>query len=174
MDVRFGLWRKLSAEELMLLNCGVGEDSSESLGLQGSNQFILKQRVRWPGLWNQPHYSTLCHYYRVVQSLSQVRLFATPWAEAWQAFLSITNSRTYSNSCPLSWWCQSTISSSAVPFSSCLQSFPAWGSFPVSQFFSSGGQSIRVSASAVVLPYSRLISFRMDCLHQAKRLLLLC
>jgi len=58
----------------------------------------------------------------------------------------------YSNSCPLSQWCQPTISFSAVPFSSCLQSVPAWGSFPMSQFFSSGGQNIGVSASAVVLP----------------------
>ena len=57
-----------------------------------------------------------------------------------------------SNSCPLSWWGHSTISSSVVPFSSCLQSFPALGSFPRSQFFESGGQSIGVSASASVLP----------------------
>ena len=57
-----------------------------------------------------------------------------------------------SNSCPLSRWCHSTISSSVVPFSSCLQSFPASGSFLVSQFFISGDQSIGVSASASVLP----------------------
>ena len=57
----------------------------------------------------------------------------------------------YSNSSPLSWWCHPTISSSVVPFSSCLQSFPASGSFPISQFFASGGQSIGVSASASVL-----------------------
>ena len=58
----------------------------------------------------------------------------------------------YSNSCPLSWWCHPTISSSVVPFSSCPQSFPASGSFPMSQLFTSGGQSIVVSASASVLP----------------------
>ena len=58
----------------------------------------------------------------------------------------------YSNSCPLSWWCHPTISSSVVPFSSCPQSLPASGSFPMSQFFTSGGQSIGVSASALVLP----------------------
>ena len=57
-----------------------------------------------------------------------------------------------SNSCPLNRWCHPTISSSVVPFSSCLQSFPASGSFPVSQFFASGGQSIGASASASVLP----------------------
>ena len=60
--------------------------------------------------------------------------------------------RAYSNSCPLSWWCHPAISSSVVPFSSHFQSFPASGSFPMSQFFSSGGQSIGVSASASVLP----------------------
>ena len=59
---------------------------------------------------------------------------------------------TYSNSCPLSLWCHPTISSSVIPFSSYLQSFPASGSFPMSQFFTSGGQSIGVSASTSVLP----------------------
>ena len=57
-----------------------------------------------------------------------------------------------SNSCPSSWWCHPTISSSVVPFSSCLQSFPASGSFPISQFFAPGGQSVRASALASVLP----------------------
>ena len=60
--------------------------------------------------------------------------------------------RAYSDSCPLSPWCHPTISPSVVLFSSCLQSFPASGSFPMSQFFASGGQSTRVSASASVLP----------------------
>ena len=58
----------------------------------------------------------------------------------------------YSNSCPLSQWCQPTISSSVIPFSSCPQSFLASESFPVSQFFASGGQNIGVSASTSVLP----------------------
>ena len=58
----------------------------------------------------------------------------------------------YSNSCPLHWWCHPTISSSVVPFSFPLQSFPASGSLPVNRFFISCGQSIRVSASASVLP----------------------
>ena len=60
--------------------------------------------------------------------------------------------RVCSNSCPLRQWCNPTISSSAVPYSSCLQSFPASGSFPMSQFFTSGGQSIGVSTSASALP----------------------
>ena len=68
--------------------------------------------------------------------------------------------RACSNSCPLSLWCHPTILSSVVPFSSCLQSFPALGSFPVSQFFESGGQCIGVSTSASVLP----VKFRTDLL----------
>ena len=65
------------------------------------------------------------------------------------------------NSCPLSWWCHPTISSSVFPFSSCLQSFSASGSFPVSQFFASGGQSIGVSASASGLSMNIQNIFKM-------------
>ena len=60
----------------------------------------------------------------------------------------------FSDSCPLSWWCHPTISSSVVPFPSCPQSLPASGSFPMSWFFTSGHQSVGVSASASVLPVS--------------------
>ena len=87
-----------------------------------------------------------------VQLLSCVQLFATPWTTACQASLSITNSGVYPNSCPLSRWCHPTISSSVIPFSSHPQSFPALGSFPMSQLFVSGGQSIGVPASTSVLP----------------------
>ena len=86
-----------------------------------------------------------------VQSLSTVRLFQTPRTAAHQAYLSITNSGVCPNSCPSSQWCHPTISSSVDPFSSCLQSFSASGSFPVSQFFPSGSQSIGVSPLASVL-----------------------
>ena len=86
-----------------------------------------------------------------VQSLSRVRLFATPWTTARQASLSITNSwsllrlmRCHS--------AISSISSSVSPFSSCLHSFPASGSFSRSQFFESGDQTIGVSALASILP----------------------
>ena len=75
--------------------------------------------------------------------------------------------RVYSNSCPLSQWWHPTISSSVVTFSSSLQSFPASGSFQMSQLFASGGQRIGVSASISVLPMNIqdwLISFRMDWL----------
>ena len=60
--------------------------------------------------------------------------------------------RACSNSCPSSWWCHLTISSSVIPFSSCLQYFPPSGSFPMSQFFASGGLRIVASALASVLP----------------------
>ena len=94
------------------------------------------------------------HYdpFSSIQLLSHVRLFATPWTAAHQAFLSSPTSGACTNSCPSSWWCHPAILSSVLCFSSCLQSFPASGSFPMSQFFASGGQSIRVSASASVLP----------------------
>ena len=87
-----------------------------------------------------------------VQSLSRVRLFVTPWTEACQASLFITNSRVYTNTCPLSQWWHLTIPSSVVPFFSCPQSFPTSGSFQMSQHFTSGGQNIGVSASTSVLP----------------------
>ena len=79
-----------------------------------------------------------------VQLLSHVPLFVTPWTAARQT------STACSNSCPLSQWCHPTISSSVIPFSSCPQSLPE--SFPMSQLFAWGGQSIGVSASASVLP----------------------
>ena len=95
-----------------------------------------------------------------VQWLSHVRLFA---ANSLQSCLTrglqqtrlpcpSPTARACSNSDPLSRWCHPTISSSVVPFSSCPQSFPASGSFPISLFFASGGQSIGTSASASVLP----------------------
>ena len=64
------------------------------------------------------------------------------------------NPGTYSNSCPFSWWCHLNISSSVIPFSSHLQSFPASGSFQMREFLTSGDQSIRALASASVLPMS--------------------
>ena len=91
-----------------------------------------------------------------VQSLSHVWLFATPWTAAHQASLSFTISQSLlgdlMDSCPSNRWCHPTISSSVVPFSSCLQSFPAPGYFPMSQLFASGGQRIGVWLSASVLP----------------------
>ena len=85
-----------------------------------------------------------------VQLLSRVRLFVTPWTAARQASLSITNSRSLLKLMSIESVMPSNISSSVVPFS-CPQSFPASGSFQMSQLFASGGQSIRVSASTSVL-----------------------
>ena len=96
--------------------------------------------------------SVLIHIYifSSVHSLSRDQLFATPWTAACQASLSITNSQSLLKLMSIELVMQS-ISSSVIPFS-CLQSFPLSGSFPRSQFFASGGQSIGVSGSAAVLP----------------------
>ena len=112
---------------------------------------------------------------RLVSSKSDRKRFYFPWCIIMNSSVQFTHSvmsdslqrhgllysrppcpsptpRVYSNSCPLSQWCHPIISSSVIPFSSCLQSFPASGSFQMSQLFTSGGQSIGVSASASVLP----------------------
>ena len=91
-----------------------------------------------------------------VQSLSHVWLFATPWAAAHQASLSITNSWNLLNSSPSSQWYHPTFSPADVPFSSCLQSFPESESFPMNQLFASGGQSTGTSTLASVLPMNIL------------------
>ena len=96
----------------------------------------------------------------VVQLLSHIWLFETPWTTAHQASCPSPSPRDCSNSCPSSWWCHPIISSSIVSFSSCLQSFLASGSFSVSQFFASGGQS--TGALASVLPIQDWFSFRID------------
>ena len=90
-----------------------------------------------------------------VQSLSRIRLLATPWIAGHQAASPIGPSPipgVCSNSCPFSRWYHPTISSSVTPLSSCLQSFPASQSFPIRQFFVSGGWSIGTSAWASILP----------------------
>ena len=88
-----------------------------------------------------------------VQLLSCVWLFATPWTTARQRPpCPSPTPRVHPNPCPLSQWCHPTISSSVVPFSSCPHSFPASGFFPMSQLFTSGGQSFGVLALTSVLP----------------------
>ena len=86
------------------------------------------------------------------ESLSHVRLCQLHGLQHARPPCPSPTPEVYSNSCPLSRWCHPTISSSVIPFSSHLQSFPATGSFPMSQLFTSGSQSIGVSASASVLP----------------------
>ena len=117
-------------------------------------QAVLCSKL-FPGIEDMPRSSISVlkgkNFSQSVQSLSHVQLFVTPWSAGHQVSLFITNSQIYSNSCPLSWWCHPVISSSEALFS-CLQSFLASGSFPMSQFFASCGQSTGASASALVLP----------------------
>ena len=87
-----------------------------------------------------------------VQSLSHVQLCVTSGMQHARLPCPSPTPRVCSNSCPSSWWWHPTISSPVIPFTSCLQSFPASGSSPVSQFFTSGGQRIGVSASTSVFP----------------------
>ena len=88
----------------------------------------------------------------LIQSLSHVWLFVTPWTATHQASLSFTISYSLLNSCPSGQRCHPTISSSVGRFSSCPRSFPASKSFPMSRPFASGGQSIGAPATASALP----------------------
>ena len=91
----------------------------------------------------------------VVQSLSHVQLFATLWTLQYARLpCPLPRPRVCSNTCPVNHdkWCHPTISACVVPFSSCLQSFPPSGSFPIRQLFASGGRNIGASTSASVLP----------------------
>ena len=121
---------------------------------------VIKLRVRHSALvsWSYHRDQSRCSVKDVindgnnqsVQLLTCVTLFAAPQTAAHQAFLSICPApRACSNSCPLSWWCHPTISFFVVPFSSCLQSFPASGSFLMSWLLVSGGQTTGASASVV-------------------------
>ena len=91
-------------------------------------------------------------FYSSVQSLSRADSLQPHGLQHARPSCPSLTPRVHSNSCPLIWWCHPTISSSVIPFSSCLRSFPASGSFQMSHFFISGGQSIGVLASASVLP----------------------
>ena len=87
-----------------------------------------------------------------LQSLSRVQIFKPHGLQHASPPCPLPNPRVYSNSCPLSRWCHPTISSSVIPFSSYLQSFPSSESFTMSQLFASGGQSTGVSILTSVLP----------------------
>ena len=136
-------WNQINQKVLLLYIAHKGSDLlwESSVSLASANEVCLREK-RFERSGN------VLVQFSSVQSLSRVQLFPTSWTAACQASLSITNS----NSSPWSWWCHPTISSSVIPFSSYPQSFPASGSFQMSQFFASGGQSIGVSASASVLP----------------------
>ena len=120
--------------------------------------------IKRPNLTNF-HDDSKYYAFSSLQSLSCVWLFATPWTAARRLPCPSPTPGVHPNPCPLRQWCHPTISSSVVPFSSSPQSFPTSGAFPVSQLFTSGGQSIGVSAStSVLLMNTQLISFRMDWL----------
>ena len=117
-------------------------------------------------MWVIVFYSLNISHFQLVQSLSHVQLFATPWNATHQASLSITNSQSLLKLMSIEsvMDISSTISSSVVPFASRLQSFPASGSFQRSQFFTSGLDAKDWSFSFSISPsneYSGLISFRM-------------
>ena len=92
------------------------------------------------------HQSLVCCYCSVMSDS------VTPWSAAYQASCSSSSPGACSNSGPLSWWHHPTISSSVIPFNSCLQSFPTSGTFQISWLFTYGGQSIGASVLASVLP----------------------
>ena len=95
---------------------------------------------------------TFINCFNSVQLLSNVWLLVTPGLQHSKLPCPSPTPRVHSSSCPLHRWCNPTILSSVVPFSSCLQSFPASRSFQMSQFSVSGGQSTGISASASVIP----------------------
>ena len=99
-----------------------------------------------------------------VQSLSRVQRFVTPWTAACQASCPSPTPGACSQSCPSSRWCHSTISSSVIPFSSHLQSFPASGSFLMSQSLTSSGQSIGASASVLPVNIQDWFLLGLTCL----------
>ena len=105
-----------------------------------------------------PHYYSMHAYFIVIQFLSHVQLLAVPWMMACQA--PPLSPRVYSDSCPLSWWCYLTISSSATPFSFCLRSFPASGSFPMSWLSYEVAKVLELISPSS--EYSGLVSFRID------------
>ena len=130
MKVTSLIWENATCHEATNLKTTEAESSGAHVPQINSSQFSSVQfshSVVSDSLW--PH------------GLQYARL---PWPSAIPG--------AYSNSCPSSWWCHPNISSSVTLFSSCLQSFPASGSFPMSQLFTSGGQSIGVLVLASVLP----------------------
>ena len=155
----------------------VMEIPSMGRALSGSPGCSLSKKEKWPDRWwyngsrvlengladGQGFWSSITGrlmprkygrniWISSVQLLSHVWLFVTSWTTACQASLSITNSRSLLKLMPIESVMPSNLSSSVVPFSSCPQSLPASGSFPMSQLFAWGGQSIGVSALASVLP----------------------
>ena len=118
---------------------------------------FLQQKIKNLGRWYLEFWDSICVYACVFSSFQ----FSCSVVSSSLQPHGLQHSRppcpsstpgVYSDSCPLSQWCHPTISFSVIPFSSCPQSFPTSGSFPMSQFFTSNGKSIGVSASTSVLP----------------------
>ena len=125
------------------------EEVSFFMASQGHNQIILLLLILiYPDDW---HCCSCCSVMSVFLQSHRLQHARLPCPSP--------SPRVCSNSCPLSQWCHSTISSSVIHFSFCLQSFPASGSFPVNQFFKCWSFSFSISSSS---EYSRLISFRID------------
>ena len=120
--------------------------------LDSPQQFLGVSPCSWP-----EHLTSQFFVVVVVQSLSHVQLFATPWTAAHQASMSFSISQSLLKLMSIESMMPFNISSSVTLFSSCPQSFPASRSFPMCQFFASGGQTIRALASLSIL---MLISFR--------------
>ena len=137
-----------------LLILGVNHQEDASL-LSGWGVFLTSFPMRGNKLLGRVlSWDDMKHTYFViaVQSLSRVQLFVTLWTVARQASLSLNISQSLLKLMSIESVMPSNISSSVVPFSSCLQSFLASGSFPMSRLFASGGQGIGASVSASVLP----------------------
>ena len=130
------------------------DSSSKLIYSQGRNSLVLISLRSCINMYRSTKAAYSCLATSSVQFLSCVPLFVRPngLQYARPSCPSPTHVWAYSNSCPLSRWCHPTISSSVIPFSFWLQSFPESGSFPMNQFFTSGDQNIVVSASASVLP----------------------
>ena len=122
-------------------------------GMNNHGFFSILEKCSGWGLITEPYGPYSCYQFSSVQfSRSDMSDSATPWTAARQYSVYHQLPEFTPNSCPLSRWCHPTIPSSVIPFSSCPQSYPASRSFPMSQLFASGGPSIGVSASTLVLP----------------------
>ena len=152
----FWLWKTLPS-------CVIKWQSIHLTSSEGDFLFLILQQWILSCIWSLVVLISVVWYFMIftqcslvqfssVQLLSHVWLFVTPCTAAGQASLSITNSQSMLNSCPSNHWCHPTISSSVIPLSSHLQSFPTSGSFQMSQLFTSGCQRFGASASASTLP----------------------
>ena len=135
----------------LLRNLYAGQEATVRTGHGTTDWFQIGKGVH-QGCILSPCSFNLNAEFSSVQSLSHVRLLRPHESQHARPPCPLPTPRVYSNSCPLSQWCHPAISSSVIPFSSCPQSLPASASFPMSQLFTWGGQSIGVSASASVLP----------------------